>query len=164
MATLPGLARRAVGWGVLMGLLGGAAVVGGTWGVPEPAPPAPGQDDGPSREELLAERAAVLRRVEAKRQAVEAVLAGQLPPAEAVERFRAFKAELRRRYTPWQGPISWTPFEKEALCQDVMSYARDALRDRPDGAGEALARLEQGLHAYVVSQGFSPESARGGGP
>jgi hypothetical protein len=163
MTTFPWLARRAVGWSVLTALLGGAVVVEGTHAVPDLTPQAAGLDEGPSDDELEAKRLAMLRRIEAKREAAQAVLMGRLTPAEAVERFRTFRAELRQRYLAAQGSSATTPFEEEGLCREVLTYARDILRDRPDGAEEALTRLEQELRAHSATQGLTPEVEKGGG-
>jgi hypothetical protein len=163
MTTFSRLARQAVGWGVLVGLVGGAAVVG-VRGLSEHMPPAAGEDEGPSGDELEAERAAMLSRIEAKRQAVEDVLAGRLAPGEAAERFRTFKAELRRRYLPWEEPTPRNAFEEERLCQEVLAYARDALRDRPAGAEDALIGLEQELREHLALRGLTSEGGAEGGP
>jgi hypothetical protein len=162
MTTFPWPAGRAVRWGALVCLLGGVAVLGRTWDVPEPALPAAGQVEDASGDELEAERAAVLRRIEAKREAVEEVLAGRLAPGEAADLFRTFREDLRRRYLGSDVPIPPAPFEEDQLCREVMTYARDALRDRPDGAEEALARLEQELRAHLARRRLTPEGEEAG--
>ena len=134
-----------------MCLLGGVAVVGRTWDVPEPAPPAAGQVEAPSGDELETARAEVLRRIEAKREAVEEVLAGRLAPGEAADLFRTFKEDLRRRYLQSHGPIPTTPSEDDQLCGEGMMYARDALRDRNQGRAQAPDLL---MYAEDLSDWF----------
>src|SRR5262245_34347891 len=162
MTTFRWPAGRAVRWGALVCLLGGVAALGRTWDVPEPAPPAAGQVEDASGDELEEARAAMLDRIEGKREAVEEVLAGRLAPGEAADLFRTFKEDLRRRYLGWLGPIPSTPFEEDQLCGEVMMYARDALRDRPGGAEEALARLEQELRAHLARRRRMAEGEEAG--
>jgi hypothetical protein len=142
-------------------LLAGVAVLGRTWDVPEPVAPA-GQAEDPSGDELEAARAAILRRVEAKLEAVEEALAGRLAPGAAADLFHTFKEDLQRRYLSRLGPISLTRSEDDELCDEVMSYAQAALRERPAGAEEALARLEQELRAYLARRRLMAEGDEAG--
>src|SRR5262245_11436141 len=129
-------------------LLAGVTLGGCTWCTSVAPPTVAEPDENAAVDEVEAARAEMLRRVGAKRQAAEDVLAGRLTLAEAAARFRAIRAEVRQRYREAVGPLPPDACDEEVFCREVIDYARDVLRDRPDEAKEALARLEQELRAH----------------
>ncbi len=99
--------------------------------------------------ELEEERVRTLRRVQARRDVVAAVITGRMTLPEAAGAFR----ELNRG-TP---SSFWAAFphtypgdsDEERHCRQVIGYVRTELEEYPGGENEVLRRLEAELQAHL---------------
>jgi hypothetical protein len=104
------------------------------------------------REEKLREmHEATHRRLQAKRQVAQEVIARRQTLAEAIEQFRT----LDRQWPecppePTLQALGISEDELDGLC--VLDYVRQALADRPNEAAEVAGRLEKELQELLAAR------------
>jgi hypothetical protein len=106
------------------------------------------------REQLEAERLALLRRIEAKQRIATEVAAGRMMLVAAIARFRALAEESPYYHSParWVDPAQ---SEEERLGREVIACVGDVVADKLDAT---VRRLEKELHEHLVRQGLRPTS------
>ncbi|MFO0846274.1 MAG: hypothetical protein U0797_28515 [Gemmataceae bacterium] len=104
------------------------------------------------RHEAIATRdEAVLRRLVAKREAVVALIAGQVTFADAVERFRQLQGLTCDGLDEVLGPYRGAPSGDEALSANVLGWAIGEMKDRPNAEG-VIAPLVRERRAFLASR------------
>jgi hypothetical protein len=111
-------------------------------------------DPGESRtEELEARRRGMLRRLQAKQDIADQVVASRLTLADAAQQFRVLNLDVveSRARTLARHPRPGVSAE-ERLYREVIAYVRVRLADRPDAAQALHAQLEKEMRRLLARQ------------
>jgi hypothetical protein len=92
-----------------------------------------------------------LRRLEAKQQAIQELIAGRLHLVDAAARFHA-ASRLPLDSVAQASAEALDPLILEDLCRTVIGWAYLALSDRPEAADRLSDRLETQLNDYLAHQ------------
>jgi hypothetical protein len=96
------------------------------------------------QEALRVREEAMMHCLKGKQEVTEAVIAGRLPLAEAVRRFRRLQGLMDDGQDEVLGTYSIGGVGNELMARNVLLWVRVALGKRPEG-GEVLRRLEKEL-------------------
>ncbi len=108
------------------------------------------------REQLRQLREASFRRIEAKWQIAQEVIAGRQSLAEAMERFRDLDRQWPDLRSVTKRPEDLWMTEDEWDGRAVIGQVRQVLADRPDEAAEVAGRLEKELQILLAERKKRP--------
>jgi hypothetical protein len=105
------------------------------------------------REERLKQRHdAWRRRLEAKRQVAEEVIAQRRSLAEAIEQIRALDRQWPQFRSPPQAPSQLGMSEDEFIGRNILAFVQEVLTDRPAEAAKVAGRLEKELQELLAAR------------
>jgi len=100
--------------------------------------------------QLEKEHVRTLRRTQARRDVVAAVIAGRTTLVEAAGAFRELNRGSPSSYWRAFGNLYPGTSDEERHCRQVIAYVRTELEVYPGGENEVVRRLEAELRAHLV--------------
>jgi hypothetical protein len=108
------------------------------------------ETDSRESQELDKQLQVVLSRIEARRQVISSLLAGQMTLAEAVARFKELDAARSANEKEWLRRAYGAVSDEECCYRQVLRNVASQLRARPQQASEIEARLRAELEARLA--------------